>query len=43
MDAISFQNVDISLHVCTMSKASFKLRPIYHREMTLIPIEQEAG
>ena len=43
MDAISFQKVDTSLHICTVSKATFKLRPIYQREKTPIAIEQEAG
>jgi len=43
MNAISFQNVNTSLHVCTESKVSFKLRPVYHREGTPIPTEQEAG
>jgi len=43
MEAISFRNVDTRLHVGTVSKTSFKLRPIYHWERTLIPTEQEAG
>jgi len=42
LDATSFQNFDTSLHVCAVSKASFKVRPIYHQERTPIPIEQEA-